>query len=55
MPEAIPALCGGTTPMAVDASGGFTSPEARTLLEFYQQGRRGFVRPRRGALEPDDA
>lgn len=24
----------------------FASPEARALLEFYQQGRRGFVRPR---------
>ena len=26
-PEAIPAWCGGTTPIAVEASGGFTSPE----------------------------
>ncbi len=32
----------------------FTSAEARALLEFYQQGRRGFVRPRRGANEGDD-
>lgn len=35
------------------ARGEFASPEARRLLEFYQQGRRGFVRPRRGASEPD--
>ena len=26
MPEAIPARCGGTTPTAVEASGGFTIP-----------------------------
>ena len=28
-PEAIPAFCGGTTPIAVDASGGLTSPAPR--------------------------
>ncbi len=28
-PDAIPAFCGGTTPMAVDASGGLTSPPPR--------------------------
>jgi len=32
----------------------FASPEARRFLEFYQQGRRGFVRPRRGGDEPED-
>ena len=33
----------------------FASPEARRLLEFYERGQRGFVRPRRGADEPDDS
>lgn len=37
------------------ARGEFASPEARRLLEFYQQGRRGFVRPRLSANESDDA
>jgi UDP-N-acetylglucosamine acyltransferase len=37
------------------ARGEFASPEARRLLEFYQEGRSGFVRPRRGASEPDYA
>jgi len=37
------------------ARGEFASPEARQLLEFYQEGRRGFVRPRRGVNESDDA
>lgn len=37
------------------ARGEFSSPEARRLLEFYLQGRRGFVRPRRLVNEPDDA
>jgi hypothetical protein len=36
------------------ADGGFASAEARRLLEFYQQGQRGFVRARRGAREPDE-
>jgi UDP-N-acetylglucosamine acyltransferase len=36
------------------ARGEFASPEARRLLEFYQQGRRGFVRPRRAADESDE-
>ncbi len=36
------------------ARGEFASPEARRLLEFFQQGRRGFVRPRRDADESDD-
>ncbi len=35
--------------------GEFASSEARQLLEFYQQGRRGFVRPRGGANGPDEA
>jgi UDP-N-acetylglucosamine acyltransferase len=29
--------------------GAFTTDEARSFLEFYQGGRRGFVRTRRGA------
>jgi UDP-N-acetylglucosamine acyltransferase len=37
------------------ARGEFASPEARQLLEFYQQGRRGFVRPRRDGNESDEA
>jgi UDP-N-acetylglucosamine acyltransferase len=36
------------------ARGEFRSLEARALLEFYQQGRRGFVRPRSAAHEPED-
>ncbi len=36
------------------ARGDFASPEARELLEFYQQGQRGFVRPRRHTDEPED-
>jgi UDP-N-acetylglucosamine acyltransferase len=36
------------------ARGEFTSPEARRLLEFCQQGRRGFVRPRHGAEQPEE-
>lgn len=36
------------------ARGEFSSPEARRLLEFYQQGRRGFVRPRRLTAAADD-
>lgn len=35
------------------ARGEFASPEARHLLEFYQEGRRGFVRPRRGLTEAE--
>lgn len=35
-------------------SGEFVSAEAKQLLQFYQQGRRGFVRPRQGAHDPDD-
>lgn len=33
----------------------FTTPEARRLLEFYREGRRGFVRTRRGGNEPDES
>lgn len=36
------------------ARGEFKTSEAHRLLEFYQQGRRGFVRPRRSAGEPTD-
>lgn len=36
------------------AAGKFASLEARQLLEFYQHGRRGFVRPRRGAHELEE-
>ena len=36
--------------------GSYSSAEARSLLEFFQGGRRGFARPRRGGAgdEPDD-
>jgi UDP-N-acetylglucosamine acyltransferase len=36
------------------ARGEFSSPQARQLLEFYQQGKRGFARPRRATHEADD-
>jgi UDP-N-acetylglucosamine acyltransferase len=35
--------------------GGFCSSEARTFLEFFQGGRRGFARPRRDGEETDAA
>jgi len=34
-------------------TGAFTSTEARSFLEFFQSGRRGFVRTRRGAGADD--
>jgi UDP-N-acetylglucosamine acyltransferase len=34
-------------------TGAFTSAEARSFLEFFQSGRRGFVRTRRGAPAAD--
>ena len=34
-------------------TGAFTSAEARSFLEFFQSGRRGFVRTRKGALAAD--
>lgn len=36
------------------AEGGFTTPEARRFLEFFQEGKRSFARPRR-AQAPDAA
>jgi UDP-N-acetylglucosamine acyltransferase len=36
-------------------TGAFTSAEARSFLEFFQSGRRGFVRTRRGASAADAA
>ena len=32
-------------------TGEFTSPEARTFLEFYVGGKRGFARTRRGSRD----
>lgn len=33
--------------------GTFASPEARAFLEFFQGGRRGFARVRRGAADDE--
>jgi UDP-N-acetylglucosamine acyltransferase len=35
-------------------SGHYVTPEACSFLAFYQSGRRGFIRPRRAAIEQTD-
>ena len=37
------------------ASGEYSSAESRTFLEFFREGRRGFVRARRGAAEGESS
>jgi UDP-N-acetylglucosamine acyltransferase len=37
------------------AGGEYSSAEARRFLEFFREGRRGFVRARRGAAEADSS
>ena len=37
------------------ASGDYSSAEARRFLEFFREGRRGFVRARRGAAEGESS
>jgi UDP-N-acetylglucosamine acyltransferase len=37
------------------ASGDYSSAEARRFLEFFSEGRRGFVRARRGAAEVESS
>jgi len=49
--HAVDAPVGNLRELAASAlqTGAFTSAEARSFLEFFQSGRRGFVRTRRGA------
>jgi hypothetical protein len=37
------------------AGGDYSSAEARRFLEFFSEGRRGFVRARRGAAEAESS
>lgn len=53
--HALDAPVGNLRELAAEAlqTGAFTSAEARSFLEFFQSGRRGFVRTRRGTGADD--